>query len=274
MADSPIILEKTIGPCRLIHGDCLEVLPLIGKVECTVTSPPYNQRLDTFTASGFKAEGAAVLAERAASSYFDSMPEHDYQIWQKIVVDEVFNATVDGGSIFYNHKCRWRNKELLHPLDIIRGTSWKIRQEIIWSRDGSLTQNAKMFPPSEERIIWGFKNSWRWNADSNRYMSVWKINSVHNSEHPVAYPEEIPVRCIEATTGIGDTVLDPFMGSATTGVACIRKERQFIGIEKEPKYFDIAVKRIQQAWDLKCSELPFEKPKPITQRELLSEGLV
>jgi DNA modification methylase len=269
---SPIIREVTIGPCRLIQGDCVDVLPLIGNVECTVTSPPYNQKLDTFTASGFKAEGAAIWAERAASSYFDSMPEYDYRIWQQCVLDAIWKATVDGGSIFYNHKCRWRDKEMLHPLDIVRGTLWKIRQEIIWARDGSLTQNAKMFPPSEERIIWGFKNSWRWNADSNRYMSVWRINSVHNSAHPVAYPEEIPFRCIEATTEIDDIVLDPFCGSATTGVACIRTERRFIGIEKEERYFDIAVKRIQQAWDLKCSELPFEQVELQRQTELFEEG--
>ena len=64
------------------------------------------------------------------------------------------------------------------------------------------------------------------------------------------------------------TILDPFMGSGTTGVACIRTCRQFIGIEKEPKYFDIAVKRIQQAWDLKCSELPFESIEQPKQAKL------
>jgi len=62
---------------------------------------------------------------------------------------------------------------------------------------------------------------------------------------------------------------DPFMGSGTTGVACIQTERQFIGIEKEPKCFDIAVERIRRAWQLKCSELPFDKPKPERQLDLL-----
>jgi DNA modification methylase len=70
-----------------------------------------------------------------------------------------------------------------------------------------------------------------------------------------------------------DTILDPFMGSGTTGVACIQTGRQFIGIEKEPKYFDIAVKRIQRAWDLKCSELPFEQVEPQRQTELFEEGV-
>lgn len=58
-------------------------------------------------------------------------------------------------------------------------------------------------------------------------------------------------------------------GAPITGVACIQTDRQFIGIEREPKYFDIACDRIQRAWDLKCSELPFEKPVRETQRSLL-----
>lgn len=66
-------------------------------------------------------------------------------------------------------------------------------------------------------------------------------------------------------------ILDPFMGSGTTGVACIQTERRFIGIEKEPKYFDIACERIQRAWDLKCSELPFDKPESLKQMELIIE---
>ena len=67
-----------------------------------------------------------------------------------------------------------------------------------------------------------------------------------------------------------ETILDPFAGSGTTGVACIRTERRFIGIEKEPKYFEIACKRIEREWQLKRSELPFEKPAKEVQRELVS----
>ena len=263
--------EVVIGPCRLINADCMEVLPTLAGINATVTSPPYNQRLETFTASGFKAEGNAKWAERISSSYFDSMPEPEYRQWQFDVLNAVFDATQDGGSIFYNHKCRWRDKEMLHPLDLIRGTHWKIRQEIIWARDGSLTQNAKMFPPSEERIIWGFKTKWRWNDDSNRFMSVWKINSAHNTTHPVAYPKDIPLRCIEATTNAGDTVLDPFSGSATTGVACIELNRRYIGIERDETHFQRSCERIKQAWDLKRSELPFEKPEPAKQLAMFGD---
>jgi site-specific DNA-methyltransferase (adenine-specific) len=64
------------------------------------------------------------------------------------------------------------------------------------------------------------------------------------------------------------TILDPFMGSGTTGVACIRTGRRFIGIEKEPKYFEIAVKRIEA--ELQRHTL-FEEPPKIVQRSLIDE---
>jgi DNA modification methylase len=68
------------------------------------------------------------------------------------------------------------------------------------------------------------------------------------------------------TVGDDVTVLDPFMGSGTTGVACVRTGRKFIGIEKEPKYFDIAVKRIEA----ELSRMPlFEDAPAVVQKELL-----
>ena len=78
------------------------------------------------------------------------------------------------------------------------------------------------------------------------------------------------VDLIERFTISSSFVLDPFMGSGTTGVACIRTERKFIGIEKEPRYFDIACRRIERAWQEKKSELPFEKPPVEKQPELFT----
>ena len=136
----------------IYHGNCFDVLPLISGVECVVTSPPYNQKIDQFKASGFKAGGE--WADRIASSYSDSKPETEYQCEQALLLAKLLTVTTNTGSVFYNHKVRWRDGEWINPIDWCRWSGWKIRQEIIWHRDGSLTQNAKMFPPNEERIIW------------------------------------------------------------------------------------------------------------------------
>lgn len=65
--------------------------------------------------------------------------------------------------------------------------------------------------------------------------------------HPAAFPLQLPERCIKLFTYEGDVVLDPFMGSGTTGVACINNNRKFIGIELDEKYYDISCKRIKDA---------------------------
>ena len=147
-------LAVIVGNCTLYNADCLDVLPKLSGVQLTVTSPPYNQQLDQIKASGFKKEGNAQWANRISSSYADSMDETEYQDWQVRVLNAIHAASTNDASCFYNHKCRWRDKVLLHPIDTVRRSSWQLRQEIIWARNGSLTQNAKMFPPSEERIYW------------------------------------------------------------------------------------------------------------------------
>lgn len=71
---------------------------------------------------------------------------------------------------------------------------------------------------------------------------------------------------VDLATTRGQTILDPFMGSGTTGVAAVKLGRKFIGIEIEPKYFDIACRRISEA--LKQPDMFIEKPKPAKQETL------
>jgi DNA modification methylase len=244
----------TIGGATLYLGDCVDVLRDLKKnapgcwsgVQCFVTSPPYNQNLQNFRPSGMHKETNWVT--RISSAYYDTMDEDEYEDWQLEVLDCCHDVASGNASFFYNHKVRWRDKVPLFPLDIVRPSKWAIRQEIIWARDGSVTQNAKMFPPSDERIFWLYKNDWKWNRANTTWMSVWRINSEAGSDHPVAYPVEIPNRAIACTSDPGDVVLDPFMGSGTTGVACANLGRKFIGIEIERKYFDIACERIAAAY--------------------------
>jgi DNA modification methylase len=89
---------------------------------------------------------------------------------------------------------------------------------------------------------------------------------MHGKEHPTQKPDELMVWCLEQLPS-AQTILDPFMGSGTTGVACVKLGRKFIGIEIEPKYFDIACKRIGDA--LKQPYFFVEKPKPAKQEALI-----
>lgn len=77
--------------------------------------------------------------------------------------------------------------------------------------------------------------------------NIWQYTLAGAREHPAAFPEALARDHILSWSNPGDNVLDPFMGSGTTGVACVKTGRKFIGIEREPKYFDIACRRIEDA---------------------------
>ena len=77
---------------------------------------------------------------------------------------------------------------------------------------------------------------------------MWQIPPDKNVGHVCSFPVELVRRCLRIASNEGDTAVDPFMGSGTTGVACANLGRKFIGIEIEPKYFDIACERIEAAY--------------------------
>jgi DNA modification methylase len=85
----------------------------------------------------------------------------------------------------------------------------------------------------------------------------------HPTEKPVALISDLIANAVKRL----DTILDPFMGSGTTGVAAVRLGRKFIGIEIEPKYFDIACRRIDEA--LRAPDMFIERPKPVKQESML-----
>lgn len=185
--------EEIIGDCRLLLGDCREILPLLPKVDAVVTDPPYPD----FLADEFAYSEETIRAALASSC-------HQLVFW---------SATAD-------FPLDWSAVHIWHKPN---GQSVK-HYERIFERNGAQTcrvyRTAAILPNytqyAEECV-----------------------------DHPTQKPLKLVYRLVEGTSG---TILDPFMGSGTTGVACVKVGRKFIGIELEPKYFDIAVRRIEQAY--------------------------
>lgn len=100
----------------------------------------------------------------------------------------------------------------------------------------------------------------RWNADERKVPNVLSGMPPRDREHPNEKPIEVVEQLVATHSNPGDLILDPFMGSGTTGVACARLGRRFVGIEIEPKYFDIACRRIEQAQ--KQADLFIAPPAP------------
>ena len=190
----------TIGDCTLIRGDCMEVLPTLGKFDAVITDPPYgigiaanpvrqmHEKMEWDAAPLDKlgldlciSKGDVVIVW--GGNYFDLPPHQCFYVWDKIQPEEFSLAMCEQA---------WTNK---------KGPAKIYRQSVLSYR----------------------------------------------KEHPTQKPVELMHWCIEQLRN-PQTILDPFMGSGTTGVAAVQLGRSFTGIEREPKYFDIACKRIEQAY--------------------------
>ena len=240
----------------IYHGDCREILPSVVGVALTFTSPPYNTLGSRIPAkpSGLWADrggGLGFVEAVNGDGYPDDESEEGYQEKQIAIAELVAGASIASASLFYNHKCRWRDGKLLHPVLWMRPPSWSLREELIWNRSVSMTLNARMFAPSEERVLWfdrpGAGHTWN-QPSGPSLLSVWNIahESGVNKPHPVSFPLALPSRAIAACSNEGDVVLDPFMGSGTTLVAAKNLGRRAIGIEIEERYCEISAKRLSQ----------------------------
>lgn len=249
------------GSVRLYCADCLDVLPDIActSADIAVSSPPYNM-IPSVNPSGMLAESRRKKAEGYVS-HADDMDESEYQEWLRQVFGEC--KRICEGLVWINHKTRFINKLGRHPLHIF---PWEFHSEIIWSRPGSTTLNAKRYAPSHE-LIFGFGTPHYWDRCNDTKLTVWHLPPCTDiKDHPCPFPLEIPIRCIESSCPVGGWVIDPFMGSGTTGVAAVSLNRKFIGIEKEPKYFEIAIKRIES----ELNRAPLFEEKPVVQKSLLT----
>lgn len=238
---------------KLICGDCLDALAGIddGCVQLIVTSPPYNK--EGLNAS--KDRSPTIKGRRWTSHHIDygafddNLSEPEYQAWQVAVLAELYRVCGDGASLFYNHKPRTKMYRVVHPLEWIFKTEWRLAQEITWDRGSTPAIGPTRFYPTTEKVYWLFKGDKPrvFNREYANHKEVWRIGAEQDNPHPAPFPLEIPLRCVGACSTTGDTVLDPFMGSGTTGIACAQLGRNFIGIEKTPRWHELAQRRIEQA---------------------------
>lgn len=231
---------------QLFQGDCLEVMKNIpnGSVDMVFTSPPYN--LGVSSGGGFpkgKAKGKWSGGElsNGYTSHNDAMPYEEYVQWQKNVLLECWRTLSDTGAIYYNHKPRVQNGILQTPLELNPGLP--LRQIIIWERNGGINFSPSFYLPTHEWILIFAKPAFRLrDKKASGAKDIWKVGQERGNPHPAPFPVDLPKIAIETTNA--KVILDPFMGSGTTGVAAKNLNRDFIGIEMDEGYFKIAKERI------------------------------
>lgn len=225
---SAIVKEERIGGQRLILGDCLEVMPVLGRFDAVVTDPPYG--IDYGRAGGFSAshgwgqwrENVEWDTERPSPAVFEAILSFSKEqiIW--------------GGNYF---------ADLLPPT--MRWLSWDKGQ-----RDFSLAD---------------MELAWTSQQKAARVFTYARGKAVKDGKQ---HPTQKPVALMEWCIGFlpkAKTILDPFAGSGSTGVACVNMGRSFTGIERDPDYFQIMCKRIDEACRAPRLALPEPQPQPVQE---------
>ena len=233
--------EVIIGNARLILGDCREVLPTLDRCDATITDPPYGVDLGSTNGSG----GAHGLKLQAYASYADT-----YENYVAEVVPALAQAVQMTG----------RAAVFIGP---------HIHELPKFDALGGVFCSA-----ATGRHQWGFKNFLPvllygtypdLHKGAHHPTVIASNETAEKNGHPVPKPVGWMRWLVALTTRPGETVLDPFMGSGTTGVACMNLGRQFIGIEIDRRYFDIACRRIEAA-QAQGQLLPHDAPqKPVQE---------
>ena len=243
--------EERIGPHRLILGDCLEVMPALGKVDAVVTDPPYGiglvKKTSDFRDSAHFDNGETL---RATKSYADA-PAMIVEMLKTAVPMAL--SLAERGLFFSGPAMLWHYPE---PASIGSVFTPNGAGRCSW---GFQCTHPVLFygkDPFLQDGLGGRANSWR-----TEQPNLEKI------DHPCPKPVSWMEWALNRATRKGETILDPFMGSGTTGVACQKLGRAFIGIELDPEYFAIACKRVDEA--MRQPDLFIAPPVKSVQEQLI-----
>ncbi len=243
--DNTAIAPTIVGDATLYNADCLDALRALpdASVDLVVTSPPYNLRARMSRQTG-KWKNSKLFRE-GYEAHDDAMDDADYVEWQKEVLRECWRVLTPTGAIYYNHKARILDGVMLEPSRLNPGLP--LRQIITWDRGRGMNFSDSYYLPVAEQILIFAKPGFRLrDKGASGAKDVWRFPPESSTNrHAAPFPIDLPRTAIETTSA--KVILDPFMGSGTTGVAALQLGRRFIGIENGPNTFEGAAHRIRCA---------------------------
>jgi DNA modification methylase len=261
--------EEQIGPCRLILGDCLPTLGQLDEmsIDSVITDPPYcagaiseSQRI--------RASGQGLRSENIRRfGWFvgDNMGTAGLAMLLRSVAFECCRICKPSASLLVF--CDWRMVANLEPS--IESAGVRFQNLVVWDK-GSMGLGSGFRAQHELVLHFTFGSPEYCDLGTGNVIRCARVGS-DDRQHQTEKPVDLLKQLIEVVSPIGGRILDPFMGSGSTAEACIAVDREFVGMERDTANFDIACRRIERAWQNKCSELPFDPPPVETQPELFGE---
>lgn len=243
---SPIKKDVQIGDCRLILGDCLEVMPLLGEFDAVVTDPPYELSSSGPGASHF----GMSLAKFDSDNYKAIVSGLDYRkLFDRF---EAAQKPVNGFMF-----CSNKQISKLMAESEMRKLSTTL---LVWHKTNAAPFANGVWRGDIEYIVHFRGKGATFNGGATEKTKVLPHPIIVDASHPTVKPQPIIQRLMRNCSNEGNTILDPFMGSGTTLVACAKMGRKGTGIELDPEYFEIACERVRQAYAQPDMFVQQEKP--------------
>jgi len=247
---------------ELHEGDCIEVIEELHKkgvkVNGVITSPPYNTARN---GSNFSNHEARYI------SHNDNMPQQEYIDWQVDLFNKMESILEKDGCILYNISYGAENTDTLWLLiaDIIRNTNLVTADHLIWKKKTALPNNSNhnrvtritenVFVFCRKSELGTFKMNKKVSSVSHTgqkfYENIYNFVEAgnndlgeHTKKHKATYSMDLVEQLIKLYYEEESVILDPYMGTGTTGLACKKLNRSFIGIELENEYFKISEDRL------------------------------
>jgi DNA modification methylase len=242
------IRVETTEHCTLYCGDCLDVLPTLGKVDAVVADPPYGIRLQNHCV-GQCMDGSR--RQRRASDDWSIKGDDSHEVADAIREWSDTNGVCVAmfGSAFKPYGGDWRNI-------------------LVWNKGlavGGGGDPERCFKRTHELIFIANNGPLRGKRDGS--VIDWPVNPSEFEFHPAQKPVGLMAYLIEQLTDAGNLVVDPCMGSGSTALACIDTGRLFVGVEADASRFDVALNRIREAERMAKCDL-FKEPKPVERKQL------
>ena len=230
MTDLPYKRKEVIGDATLYLGDCRDILPTLGRVDAVVTDPPYGLKE---AAGKNNSRGNLAVAKDYGCRSWDDEPITDKHI-------EMMAAAGRWNVIFGGNYFNLPPSSCWLVWDKLNGDNDFADCELAWTNLNKAVRRIQ----------------YRWNG-------MLRQNNEPRGDHPTQKPVGVMKWCIGLLPVDCKTILDPFMGSGTTGVAAINLGKTFFGVEREADYFDVSCRRIDQAYKQPdfFVQQPAEKPK-------------
>jgi modification methylase len=232
---------------KIYNMDCLEGLRSIKDefVDLIITSPPYNLGNEHHTGS------------YRHQTYDDDMKEAEYQSWQLEVLEECYRVLKPRGSMIYNHKNRIKKGKQITPYEWLLKSKFIIKQEIIWINRSQNFDKIRFYPWTE-RLYWLAKSPETTLQNIINKPDVFDWNDWKPVGTGGKFKRAFPIKMVRDILKVfpnAKIVLDPFIGSGSTAIACKQLERMYIGFEIQKEYVKFARNRLKKVKKLKNLKL-------------------